>query len=81
MLGIKYESAVLAGIDETRLAAITEQIKEEAGAGWETEPAILHGRNAVREEQGLKKLGEPRRESETKQDPVRKSLFSRWLKD
>lgn len=81
MLGIKYESAVLAGLDEARLSAIAEQIKEEAGAGWETEAAILHGRNAVREEQGLEKLGEPRREPETEQDPARNSLFSRWLKN
>jgi hypothetical protein len=59
LLGIKYESAVLGGLDKARLSSIAEQIKEEAGDGWETEPAILHGRNAVREEQGLERLGEP----------------------
>ena len=80
LLGIKYESAILAGLDEARLSAIAEQIREEAGDGWETEPGVLHGRNAVREEQGLEKLGAPRRETAIKQNSVRRSLFGRWLK-
>lgn len=63
MLGIKYESAVLAGLDETRLSTIVAQVREEAGDGWETRPEILHGRNAVREEQGLEKLSESQGET------------------
>ena len=80
MLGIKYESAVLGGLDKTRLSAIEEQIKEEAGDDWEAEVAIIQGRNAVREEHGLKRLGEPQRETANKENPVRRSLFGRWLK-
>jgi chorismate mutase len=80
LLGIKYESAFLAGLDEARLSAIVAQVKEEAGNGWETHPDILHGRNAAREEQGLEKLGEPQREPAARQTPARRSFYNRWLK-
>lgn len=80
MLGIKYESAVLAGLDEKHLTAIEEQIKEEAGDGWETEPAVLQGRDAVREEHGLRRLGDPRPDDENKRNSVRGSFLDRWLK-
>lgn len=80
LLGIKYESAVLAGLDETRLLAIEEQIKEEAGDGWEINPAIIHGRKAARDEKELETPKEPRQAPGAKQNPSRKSLFSRWLK-
>ena len=79
-MGIKYESAVLGGLDKTRLAAITDQIKEEAGDDWEKDPAILHGRNAVREEQVQEKLGDPQQATESKRNPARGSLLGRWLK-
>lgn len=80
MLGIKYESAVLAGLEETRLWAIVEQIKEEAGEGWKADPAILQGRNAVREEQGLEKLDGTHHKAAAKRNPARRSLLGRWLK-
>ncbi len=80
MLGIKYESAVLAGLDEARLSTIAEQIREEAGDDWETNPAVLRGRNAMREEQGLENPGGPQRVSASKQNPVRSSFLDRWLK-
>ena len=80
MLGIKYESAVLAGLDEPRLAAIADQIREEAGDDWETEPAILHGRNAVREEQRLESSGKLQPVTDSKRNPSYGSFLGRWLK-
>lgn len=56
LLGIKYESAVMAGLDPTRLSAIEEQIEKEVGADWKGDPSVLHGRNAAREERGLDRL-------------------------
>lgn len=47
------------------LAKIEERIRSEAGDGWRSDPAIAHGRNAVRAEHGLPPLGEP-----TKQVPA-----------
>ena len=80
LLGIKYESALLAGLDSLRLSVISGQIREEAGDGWETDPAILHGRNAVREEHGLKRLTEPENKTGPEKAPVRRTLLRRWLK-
>jgi hypothetical protein len=76
LLGIKYEAARLGGLDETYLAAIAGQIREEAGEGWEKDPMVLRGRNAVREERGLARLGEPSGTS-GQQPPARRSLWDR----
>lgn len=59
LLGIKYEAAVLGGVDEAGLASIEEQIQAEAGDDWSTDPMIVRGRNAVRTEHGLAPLGAP----------------------
>lgn len=81
LLGIKYESAALAGLDETRLSAIAAQIREAAGEEWEAHPGVLQGRNAVRAEHDLERLGEPPRATAGKeQNPARRSFFGRWLK-
>lgn len=61
LLGIRYESARLGGLDEAALAKIAEGIRAEAGDDWEMDPKIMHGRNAVREEHGLPSIGEPPR--------------------
>ncbi len=59
LLGIKYESARIADVSDAALENIARQLRDEAGEGWETDPMILRGRNAVRQEHGLDKLGSP----------------------
>jgi hypothetical protein len=61
LLGIKYEAARLGGVGEAGLAAIEEQIRAEIGEGWEENAMVVRGRNAVREEHGLPRLGAPPR--------------------
>lgn len=58
LLGIKYEAARVGGVDEAGLAKIEAQIQSEIGDGWKDHPLVLRGRNAVRREHGLTKLGE-----------------------
>lgn len=76
LLGIKYEAARLGGLDETSLAAIAGQLRAAAGEGWEENPMVLRGRNAVREERGLVRLDEPSQKG-SGQPPVRRSLWDR----
>lgn len=57
LLGIKYESARIAGVDAAALENIAGQLRDEAGEDWESDPMIARGRNAVRQEHGLDKLG------------------------
>ncbi len=45
-------------MDGAALAKIAAGIAEEAGEGWEEHPLVLRGRNAVRAEHGLSRLGE-----------------------
>ncbi len=59
LLGIKYEAAILGGVDEASLARIEEQIRAEAGEDWSESPMVVRGRNAVRAEHGLPPLGAP----------------------
>lgn len=59
LLGIKYESARVAGVDDAALENIAEQLRNEAGEEWESDPMIVRGRNAVRREHGLERLGAP----------------------
>lgn len=59
LLGIKYEAAKVGGLDGAALAHIENEIRAEAGESWETEPTVLRGRNAVRAEHGLPRIGEP----------------------
>ena len=80
LLGIKYESAVLAGLDDARLSVIAGQLREEVGDDWENEPGILHGRNAARQEHGLENLAEAKNGTNPPEAPVRRSLLRRWLK-
>lgn len=58
LLGIRYEAARIGGVGEAALAEIVAGIAAEAGEGWQDDPMILHGRNAVRVEHGLPRLGE-----------------------
>ncbi len=58
LLGIKYESARVAGVGETALENIAGQLREEVGEEWESDPMVLRGRNAVRQEHGLDQFGE-----------------------
>jgi hypothetical protein len=77
LLGIKYEAAILGGVEGVALARIEEQIQAEVGDSWESHPMIVRGRNAVRAEHGLGPLGEPPRESTKDTGPGRRSLWRR----
>jgi hypothetical protein len=77
LLGIKYEAAILGGVEEAALTRIEEQIRAEAGDSWKSHPMIVRGRNAVRAEHGLGSLGEPPRESTKDTGPGRRSVWRR----
>ena len=77
LLGIKYEAAVLGGVDEAGLARIAEQIRAEAGDSWATHPTIVRGRNAVRAEHNLAPLGAPARDPAESAEPAGRSLWHR----
>ncbi len=76
LLGIKYEAARIGDVGEDALAHIEEQIREEIGAGWESDDRVLRGRNAVRREHGLPGLGEPG-DRPSPVAPVRRPLWRR----
>jgi len=77
LLGIKYEAARLGGVDEAGLAIIEEQIRTEVGDSWESDAMVLRGRDAVRKEHGLSRLGGlPQRLSD---GPGRLPLWRRLL--
>lgn len=57
LLGIRYEAARLGGLGDEALAKIEDGIAAEAGKDWRSDPAITHGRDAVRAEHGLPPLG------------------------
>ncbi len=77
LLGIKYEAAVLGGVDEAGMARIEEQIRAEAGDDWSESPMVVRGRNAVRAEHGLPPLGAPPKRPD--RSPVRRSLWRRMF--
>ncbi len=77
LLGIKYEAAILGGVDEAGLAKIVEQIRAEAGDGWSEIPMVVRGRNAVRAEHGLPPLGAPPRQPPSDATPANQSLWRR----
>lgn len=76
LLGIKYEAAKVGGVSEAALAVIEKQIVSEAGEEWETHPMIVQGRNAVRDEHDLPRLGETTPRS-TAPQPTRRSFMRR----
>ena len=78
LLGIKYESAKLGGVDAAALATIEEGVRAEAGDGWEKDPAVLRGRNATRAEHGLPPVGE-RPRTPINPAPVKRPLWRRIL--
>ncbi len=57
LLGIKYESARIAGVGEAALENIARQLRGEVSEEWESNPMVERGRNAVREEHDLPPLG------------------------
>lgn len=75
LLGIKYESARLGGVSEDTLAAIAGQVRDEVGAEWESDEGFVAGRNAVRDEHGLERLGG---EDKLAPAPARKPLHERF---
>lgn len=76
LLGIKYEAARLGGVGDEALAAIADQAREEIGAGWDSDAGFVAGRNAVRDEHGLDRLGGERRPAPA---PARKPWYRRLL--
>ncbi len=58
LFGVKYEAAIVGGLQGVALERIEVQIAAELGEDWKSNPHVLHGRNAVRAEHGLPRLGE-----------------------
>lgn len=79
LLGIKYEAAILGGVDEAGLARIVEQIRAEAGDGWSDSPMVARGRNAVRAEHGLPPLGAPANKPPPEPGRTKPSLWRRMF--
>jgi len=78
LLGIKYESAKLGGVEGDPLKRIEGQLRNEVGEGWETDGEVLKGRNAARREHGLPRLGETNVRPEPA-TPGRRPLWRRVL--
>lgn len=57
LLGVKYEAAVVGGLQGAALEKISTQIASELGEDWKSDENVIHGRNAVRNEHGLPPLG------------------------
>ncbi len=76
LLGIRYEAARVGGLKGAALESIAADIRAEVGEGWEAHPAIVRGRNAVRDEHGLARIGEPGRR-QPYSGPSRRSLLDR----
>ncbi len=78
LLGIKYEAAKVGGLEGAALEKIANEVRAEAGESWETDPTVLRGRNAVRAEYGLPRIGGPMRSAAP--TPARRSLIHRLLR-
>ena len=57
LLGVKYEAAVVGGLQGAALEKISAQIASELGDDWESDANVVHGRNAVRREHDLPPIG------------------------
>ncbi len=79
LLGIKYEAAVLGGVDEAGLTRIEEQIQAEAGDDWSESPMVVRGRNAVRAEHGLPPLGAPQKRPPPESGRGKRTLWRRMF--
>jgi hypothetical protein len=78
LLGIKYEAAMLGGVEGASLARIEEQLHSEVGEDWRTDGEVLRGRNATRHEHGLPPIGETARRP-APEVPDRRPLWRRML--
>jgi hypothetical protein len=78
LLGIKYEAAMLGGVEGAPLARIEDQLRDEVGENWRTDGEVLKGRNATRQEHGLPSIGETGRRT-TPEEPDRRPLWRRVL--
>ncbi len=78
LLGIKYEAAMLGGVEGAPLARIEEQLHSEVGEDWRTDEEVLKGRNATRQEHGLPPVGETERRP-APEKPGRRPLWRRVL--
>lgn len=76
LLGIKYEAARLGGVGDESLASIADQARHEIGAEWDSDEGFVAGRDAVRVERGLERLGgEPKPPSASARGPWYRRLF------
>lgn len=76
LLGIKYEAARLGGVSEEALAAIEEQVRAEVGDGYDSDEGFIQGRNAVRDERGLERIGgQPRQAPGSGRKPWYRRIF------
>ena len=78
LLGIKYEAAMLGGVEGAPLARIEDQLQNEVGESWRTDGEVLKGRNATRQEHGLPPVGETAR-GPAPEVPARLPLWRRML--
>ena len=78
LLGIKYEAAMLGGVEGPPLARIEEQLHSEVGEDWRENEEVLKGRNATRQEHGLPPVGETERRP-APEKPGRRSLWRRVI--
>ena len=78
LLGIKYEAAKVGGLEGAALEKIANEVRAEAGESWKTDPTVLRGRNAVRAEHGLPRIGGPA--NSPTPPPTRRSLIHRLLR-
>lgn len=76
LLGIKYEAARIGGVSEEALAVIAAQASDEIGPDWDSDEGFVAGRNAVRDEHGLDRLGGAPRPAP---GPARKPWYRRLL--
>lgn len=75
LLGIKYESARLGGVSEEALTKIADQARDEIGANWDSDAGFVAGRDAVRDEHGLERLGGQSPAPAPKKKPWHRRLF------
>ena len=78
LFGVRYEAAIVGGLQGAALEKIEAGISSELGAGWMSNPHVIHGRNAVRLEHGLPKLGE-KPAPPSPEPPPKRPLWRRML--
>ncbi len=79
LLGIKYEAAVIGGVEGAPLTRIEDQLRGEVGEDWRTDDEVLKGRNATRREHGLPPIGGETGSRPAPESSPRRPLWRRML--